>query len=675
MGAVSVAGPGPARYLLGVACLLAIGGGLGAAAIGLRRRLAPELSGAPARLAEAVLALGVLVAGLELLGAVGLFRLVPIVLVVVAVGVAAWRLRPPATSPPGEVVRAAPRAAVALAAAAGGAVLAAWSVPALHAYGAGIRSFDSLWYHLPWAAGFAQTGWTTPLHFTDVEYLTAFYPACAELLHGLGIVLLGRDTLSPALNLGWLALLLLGGWCLGRPHGVAPASLMGAALACATPMMIGSQAGTAANDAAAVALLVAACALLPRAGLGGLAAGLAAGVKLTVLPAVAALTLGALWLAPGGRRAAWTRRWFGGLAVGGAYWYVRNLIAVGNPLPWVHVPGLPVPAPPLQAHTAFSLAHYIGALGRGVFADGFAAGLGRWWAPLLVACLAGPVLCLLQRGEPRTRVLGLVALVADLAYAFTPESAAGPAGHPLGFAFNVRYLAPGLVLSLATLPLAPALRGRRAQAVVLAGGVAALGATLDRPGRWPAAYVPGAIVMALAALAVVGGRGRRPAIAAVLATALVVGGWFGQRHYLRGRYAYAPHVSSLARVWAFFRGVHGARVGVVGTFGGFFDYPLFGLDDSNRVQYIAHAGPHGSFTPIHSCRAWRAAVNAARVSYLVTTPARDPWRPQRLERSPEAGWTAGDAAVHPVLRYTARRQPIVVFAVRGRLDPSGCPAG
>ena len=79
--------------------------------------------------------------------------------------------------------------------------LAEWAAPTLESYDVGIRRFDSLWYHLPWAASFAQTGQITSLRFTDVEYLTAFYPATAEMLHGLGIVLLGRDTLSPAINL------------------------------------------------------------------------------------------------------------------------------------------------------------------------------------------------------------------------------------------------------------------------------------------------------------------------------------------------------------------------------------------------------------------------------------------------------------------------------------------
>ena len=100
-----------------------------------------------------------------------------------------------------------------------------------------------------------------------------------------------------------------------------------------------------------------------------------------------------------------------------------------------------------------------------------------------------------------------------------------------------------------------------------------------------------------------------------------------QGHYLRGRYAYQPGVSYLAKVWALFRTVHDARVGVVGTFGGFFSYPLYGLDLSNHVTYVAQRGPNGSFTPIATCARWRSQVNADHLKYLITTPARDPWHP------------------------------------------------
>ena len=173
-------------------------------------------------------------------------------------------------------------------------------------------------------------------------------------------------------------------------------------------------------------------------------------------------------------------------------------------------------------------------------------------------------------------------------------------------------------------------------------------------------------------------RGPRavPALAAIalLVVAGAAAGYRLQGHYSRGRYAYQPGVSYLAKVWALFRTVHDERVGVVGTFGGFFAYPLLGLDDSNRVQYVAERGPHGSFTPIATCPQWRAAVNAAHLTYLVTTPSRDPWNPTVLSSSPETRWTATDPSATQVFSERAERQPLIVFRLRGPLDVASCPA-
>jgi hypothetical protein len=91
------------------------------------------------------------------------------------------------------------------------------------------------------------------------------------------------------------------------------------------------------------------------------------------------------------------------------------------------------------------------------------------------------------------------------------------------------------------------------------------------------------------------------------------------------------------------------------------------------VQYIAHRGAHGSFTPITSCPAWRGAVNAGRFDYLITTPGRDPWHPRPLTASPESGWTASDPAARVIYRTRATGQPITVFALAGPLNPAGCP--
>lgn len=669
---------GPARYLLGVASLLIVGGALGWAAVAIRRRYAPAWSGAIARLAEAVIALTLLTAELETLGTLRLFRLVPIVVVAVLIGVVATRVgagrRPGAGRAPWRVSAWAVTAGIV-----GLAVAAEWAGPTFASFDFGIRSFDSVWYHLPWAASFAQTGQVTGLRFTDIEYLTAFYPATAEMFHGAGIVLLSRDTLSPILNLAWLGLVLLAAYCVGRPRGLGWLTMTGGALACAVPMFVGSQAGSAANDIVAIFFVLAAAALLnadpvePSAFaliVGGLAAGLSIGTKLSVVIAALALTAGVVLLV---RRRAWL--WLGPLAAAGAFWYVRDLVSVGSPFPFLDLPGLASPAAPLQAGTGFGVSHYLfsaDAWGH-YFVRGFAAGLGGWWWAILAMTLAAPVLTLLPGGDARLRVLGLTALASIIAYLITPETAAGPAGQPLGFAFNLRYGAPALVLALTILPLAPILAGRRAQAGLLGVFGVVLAVTLVAPRLWPSGQLPGVLAV-LAACAIVAFLAARSPPAAVAAAALIVlvAGYPLQRHYLERRYAYEPGVSSLARTWALFRGISHARVGVAGTFGGFFSYPYFGLDLSNRVAYVGVRGPHGSFGAVQSCAAWRRAVNAGRFRYLVTTPARDPWHPRPLHPAPEFRWTVSDPGAHVIYLHRVTGQPIAVFALVGSLHPDRC---
>ncbi len=690
-----------ARYALGILSLAITIGALAVTALRLRRRFLPAWGGAPARLSEIVLGLAVMTAILELLGTIGLFRLVPIVLAsVAAAALAVWATRGMGDAAAADERAGTPRVLIAVAAAVTAVVMAEWAVPTLSSYDIGIRAFDSLWYHLPWAASFAQTGHIATLRFTDVEYLTAFYPAGAELVHGLGIVMLGRDTLSPALNLFWLGLVMLAAWCIGRPRGLGALTTCGAALAMATPMMRFSQGGSAANDVAGVFFLLAAIAVFVNLreddegaalALAALAAGLAVAVKLSLLAPVLALTVGVVVLRTPRRRTAAV--WIAGLAVGGGYWYVRNLIAVGNPLPWISLGVLPTPDPPLQQHTAFSVAHYLTDthIWTRFFQPGLADGLGPWWALILAAAVIGPLVCAF--GSDRTvRMLGLVALVAILGYLVTPESAAGPSGAPSGFAFNLRYAAPALTLSLVTLPLAPALDGPRRRLATLLVLVAALVATVAQARLWPGDYVAGALAVGLLVGAAVIVPWRRPSTSrpgtgvgvragarAVLIAGLILlaggaaaAGYAGQRHYLRGRYTYQPGVSSLSTLWAWFRSVHDQRVALAGTFGGFFSYPLYGLDGSNRVQYIGRRGPHGSFSPVASCSEWRRLVDAGAYRYVVTTPARDPWHPRALLPSPEATWTASDPAARLAFVHRALGRPISVYRLSGPLNPAAC---
>ncbi len=128
-----------------------------------------------------------------------------------------------------------------------------------------------------------------------------------------------------------------------------------------------------------------------------------------------------------------------------------------------------------------------------------------------------------------------------------------------------------------------------------------------------------------------------PPASAVLALAVVAIAYPVQRDYLRDRYLNADpeasipgmHLDSAYR-WA--RDVHDSRIGLAGTTAGFLGYGFYGTDLSNRVRYLGREAPHGGFEPIPTCRAFRAAVNAADLDYLVTLaipqlhPPRQPGR-------------------------------------------------
>jgi hypothetical protein len=443
----------------------------------------------------------------------------------------------------------------------------------------------------------------------------------------------------------------------------------------------------------------------------GLAAGLAVGTKSTAVAMAAALTVAIVFLAPAGRRWAAFGWWFLPALAGGGYWYLRNLIASGNPLPQLeHLGSISLPHPErLQSgRPDFSVIHY--ATDTGVWHEYFAPGLhqafGVLWPLVLAAAVAGSLLVLLQRRDRLLRWLGAVALFGLFAYLFTPLSAAGAEGEPVGFAINIRYAIPALLAGLALLPLAPAFAPRRGVVAgdvpllraiyghsstgtslpewLLLGGLLVVWLATDRPDavlRDPdrlfawlvallAVLVPAALLLARRR-----GASMAPVAAgfAVLALAAVAIGYPVQRDYLRNRYLNEDpetaipgmHLDSAYR-WA--RGVHDSRIGLAGTTAGFLEYGFYGADLSNRVRYLGQAGPHGAFDAIPTCRRFRAAVNAADLDYLVTSPLLNFIHPGDPISSPEAAWLRGE----PVVRPIRRSGPVTVWKVEGRLDPAAC---
>ena len=256
---------GPGEYLLGLALAALALGPVAVAAPAVRGRLLPGWSGAPARLAEAVVFLAIVWAVAQLLGVVGLLERVPLVLGLALAGVGAvWAARRGAASEPGDPPPAPVPGRLAVVAAAVGAalVLAQWGVQVVEVLGHGMTSSDTLSYHGPVAARFFQDGSITSLEFVYSDPIIPFLPFNSELLHAVGMLLIGSDVASPLINMGWLGLALLAAWCVGRPYGLGPASLAATCPFLASPALVTSQAGSAGNDIVAGALMLAAAALL-----------------------------------------------------------------------------------------------------------------------------------------------------------------------------------------------------------------------------------------------------------------------------------------------------------------------------------------------------------------------------------------------------------------------------
>jgi hypothetical protein len=591
-----------------------------------------------------------------------------------------------------------------------------YAVTTKHALDRGVFNFDSLWYHLPFAVDMVQTHSTVGMHHTDTVFTNWFYPQNSELLHAVGILLTGRDTLSLFLNLGWLAVAFLAAYCVGRPYGRGAVTVIAAAILLECHTLVVRDPGAAKNDLAAAALLLAAIAILVETwaqaahssvplpsqatkrnrqmerwalAAAGLAAGLAAGTRVTALAMAAALTVAVVMLAPAGRRWAAAGWWFGAALAGGAFWYLRNLLVAGNPIPEVHSLGpisLPHPERLQEGRPDFNIVHY--ATDTGVWREYFGPGLheafGAFWPLVILGAVAAALVAVLRGRDRVVRWMGVVALFGALAYLFTPLSAAGAEGEPVGFGINIRYVIPALLAGIVLLPLEGWLDGERRQWGLI-GALVVVFLVTNRPddalhdkARVFAFFLTVLVVLVPALLLYLRWRGvgatALAAAAAGLLVCLIAIGYPGQRHYLENRFANEGTAEEripgmdLDSAYKWARGIEDARIGLAGTSAGFAGYGFYGTDLSNRVRYLGADGPHGAFNAIPTCAAFRAAVNEADLDYLVSAPFLNFLHPGDPIDSPENRWLRGEEAVSPVLREGR----VTVWKVDGELDPGGC---
>ena len=779
-------------YLVGAIELVAVAAALSFGAYRVRMLILPGWSGAAARLAEIVLGVVGLIWISEALGTFGWFTegavLAAMIVLGAGAGLAAMAIgdRRPARLAPGPPAPGSWGLAKLVAVGVCAALAAGWMVPTLGTLAAGMDRTDSLWYHMPLAARFVQTGYLGHIYFFDPIFLASFYPANSEVVHAVPLLFFHRDILSPVINLGWLAVALLGAWCIGRPYGLGPQALIGASIALGSQSLVEFQAGEALNDITGVAFTLAAAGLLvngyamrrpagiplgqlagirprdpyvgraagirprgpaglpghasrmslqtggprmpdtgvpaaagvgpwiPRAGeqvvptslsartvepgrgihgpalvIAGLAAGLAAGTKLSFLAPIAALTVGVILIAPRGARLRAAGLWIVPTLAAGGYWYLRNLIAVGNPIPYISSIGpisLPAPVRDFHLRPDFAVVHYWKdtTVWREWFFPGLHESFGTLWPATIIGMLAVGIFALWRGREPILRVLGAFVLVTAVAYVFTPLTAAGEQGQPISFVWNVRYLAPAIAVGLAILPCLPELRatpGRRAAVLAALGLVVAF--TLGSLVQWKQGHTKGAVaagvavVVVAAAIAAARSRGHlrgatglraRVAIAAVVLAIAAVAGYAEERHYLTHRYENTGQIQDLAGALRWSRDIRDARIAVAGIRGVFTQYPFYGSDLSNQVQWLGVRGPHDSYGRIANCFRWRQAVDDGGYTHVVTTF--DPYLPGTLRNSPEGRWTQSD----PNAKAVIKDGPVRVFRITGPLDPARCGA-
>ncbi len=689
----------------------------------LRRWIVPEFSGALARLADATIAVTLLLVSLELLGTLSILTVGWTVLVCIGIGLGAawvgWRMAPAES----REVKAPSVQTIALLLALGVAsfTVAEWTFPSQLSLDQGMFGGDTTWYHMPFAARIAQEGSIVHLHYTDPLRLAAwFYPQSSELIHAAGIVLFKSDWLSPLINLIWLSIALLAAWCVGRPYKVGPATLVAGAIVLDAGVMIETQPGEGRNDIMGLAFLIAFAAFLinghqrraPSAGavqdtpdsdaplldrgplvVAGMAAGLAASVKYTFLIPVAAITLGVIVFSGRGRRL--TTAWVIGLSavVVGGYWYVRAMIKTGgNPIPYSGFGPLHLPQPhqmPLDPRPRFAVAHYLTqpTIYRKWFFPRLDDAFGPLWPLILIVAVAAAVFIAVRSRNRILQVIAAAALLTAVVYVFTPLTAAGQEASPTGFFTNTRYLVPGLVLAMTLLPIARPLRApdSRARQTLLFLLAVYVITVLTTP-RWYPGFIVGTVFLTLCLVWAPAGLGllraeRRVSraqvalgLGAVVLLAVVLGR-AQEVQYFKHHYTEVDHFlqdGGPKKAYRFARRQHDKRIGIAGSGEIFFgQYGFYGESLDNHVQYIGVPGPNGTYRLAMTCPSFRHQINAGDYDYLILSQyTMDAYGPYQ---KPVYAWIKKDPAVKLVLAETdIEPQPDYVFRVDGKLDPSAC---
>jgi hypothetical protein len=365
------------------------------------------------------------------------------------------------------------------------------------------------------------------------------------------------------------------------------------------------------------------------------------------------------------------------LVVCGGYWYARNTLIVGNPVPAVHLPGLPSPSVPLvEGPRGRSVADYLldAEVWREVFVPGTAHAFGALWPVLLGAIIVAIGMGLRRSADRVVRLLAGVVAVATLGCLITPTTAFSDGDRVLAHFFeaNLRYAFPAIALATLLVCATAAARRWQVPALVVVGVAVvvsvASSSTFDIWPEWELAWaaVLATGIAALATWMVMDRRPawiRQPAVNAMLALGCIgvfLAGFVLQRHHYTNRYSSDLWPASPALIGM--RNVEDAEIAVGGGF--FHIYPLVGADLSNHVDRVGISQPHHGLTRPSSCRAWRHALQARRYDFVVLAPSFEP-----EADPPERGWTRSDRSA---VRVTIDEDRASAFQLVGRPDPTTC---
>lgn len=577
------------------------------------------------------------------------------------------------------------RTATLLAAMAGTVVaVASWLPAVAHSYRYGILEPDSTWYHGHNIGRFLQTGWLTRITPVGTDAMVPFHPMNSEVLDALLIMPWQRDLVIPLVTLAGLGLLLLAGWSIGAYWGRAPAGLVAMALIASPATVRISQPGSLKNDLLAAAFMMGGVALalhgrrrLPAVALSGVMLGLAVGTRTNLLlPAAIIVLAGLAVLLVGHLRERWPARstsvsgepqparwlvavtWVGALGLFGSFWYLRNWLRVGSPMPWSDIDlgpwRLDQAGTGDERYFEQTIVHWRSHpdLISSAIRPGLRLAIGDlWWAwgvlgIAAMALVASKVITSVrsvwagdERGVRTMWIAGLAAAgcAGVIGHAATPLSLVVSPDSPLAptnIAINTRYAVPAFGLVL--LAGVGAMTHRWMELVFSVVTLTLIVQAAFPTHLYPAASNDGeradgplaallALGLALAFLLVWAGPVLRPrlterpwplmgGLAAALVVAIVVAEPALDR-YLDRRYATQTPVHG-GDLWPVSKALSDARIGMASAA---VPYPYLGDDFSNVVFYVGVTELDGLLRDARSCDEWVRQLQVGRFTHVALT--------------------------------------------------------